>query len=101
MELKPVAKRFILHWGEMGSSWGVNRTVSQIHALLYIAGRPMHAEEISETLAVARSNVSNSLKELQNWQLIQMVHMMDDRRDHFKASTDVWELFRNVVRERK
>ena len=101
MELKPVAKRFILHWGEMGSKWGVNRTVSQIHALLYIAGRPMHAEEIAETLGVARSNVSTSLKELQNWQLISVVHRMADRRDHFETSTDVWELFRTVVRERK
>jgi len=101
MELKPVAKRFILHWGEMGSKWGVNRTVSQIHALLYISGRPVHAEEISETLGVARSNVSNSLKELQNWQLIHIVHTMNDRRDHFETSTDVWELFRTVVRERK
>ncbi len=101
MELKPVAKRFILHWGEMGSTWGVNRTVSQIHALLFIAGRPMHAEEISETLGVARSNVSNSLKELQNWRLIQVVHLMSDRRDHFQTTTDVWGLFRTVVSERK
>lgn len=101
MELKPVAKRFVLHWGEMGSKWGVNRTVSQIHALLFIAGRPMHAEEIAETLGVARSNVSTSLKELQNWELIRVVHQMDDRRDHFETTTDVWELFRTVVRERK
>ena len=101
MELKPVAKRFILHWGEMGSKWGINRTVSQIHALLYFAGRPMNAEEIAETLEVARSNVSTSLKELQNWQLINVVHMMSDRRDHFETSTDVWALFRTVVRERK
>jgi DNA-binding transcriptional regulator GbsR (MarR family) len=101
MELKPVAKRFILHWGEMGSKWGVNRTVSQIHALLYITGHPMHAEEISETLGVARSNVSTSLKELQSWKLIRVVHMMSDRRDHFETSTDVWELFRVVVAERK
>jgi DNA-binding transcriptional regulator GbsR (MarR family) len=101
MELKPVAQRFVLHWGEMGSKWGVNRTVSQIHALLYIAGRPMHAEEISETLLVARSNVSTSLRELQSWKLIQVVHMMSDRRDHFQTSTDVWELFRIVVNERK
>lgn len=101
MELKPIAKRFILHWGEMGSRWGVNRTVSQIHALLYFAGRPMHAEEIAETLGVARSNVSTSLKELQNWQLINVIHMMSDRRDHFETSTDVWALFRTVVRERK
>ncbi len=101
MELKPVAKRFILHWGEMGSKWGVNRTVSQIHALLYIVGRPMNAEEISETLGVARSNVSTSLKELQNWQLVNVVHIMSDRRDHFETSTDVWHLFRTVVLERK
>lgn len=101
MELKPVAKRFVLHWGEMGSKWGVNRTVSQIHALLFIAGRPMHAEEITETLGVARSNVSTSLKELQNWELIRTVHLMADRRDHFETTTDVWDLFRTVVRERK
>jgi DNA-binding transcriptional regulator GbsR (MarR family) len=101
MELRPVARRFILHWGEMGSKWGINRTVSQIHALLYFAGRPLHAEEIAETLGVARSNVSNSLKELQSWKLIHVVHLMSDRRDHFETSTDVWELFRTVVRERK
>ncbi|HEV3316605.1 MAG TPA: MarR family transcriptional regulator [Candidatus Angelobacter sp.] len=101
MELRPVARRFILHWGEMGSKWGINRTVSQIHALLYFAGRPLHAEEIAETLGVARSNVSTSLKELQSWKLIHVVHLMSDRRDHFETSTDVWELFRTVVRERK
>lgn len=101
MKLNPVAQRFVLHWGEMGSRWGVNRTVSQIHALLYLAGRPMPADEIVETLEVARSNVSNSLKELQNWKLISVVHLMGDRRDHFTTSTDVWELFRTVVSERK
>ena len=101
MKLKPVAERFVLHWGEMGSKWGVNRTVSQIHALLYISGRPMHAEEIADTLAVARSNVSTSIKELQNWNLIHVVHVMGDRRDHFQTTTDIWELFRTVVRERK
>jgi len=101
MKLNPVSQRFILHWGEMGSKWGVNRTVSQIHALLYLAGKPMPADEIAETLGVARSNVSNSLKELQNWKLIQVVHVMGDRRDHFSTSTDVWELFRIVVSERK
>jgi DNA-binding transcriptional regulator GbsR (MarR family) len=85
----------------MGSKWGINRTVSQIHALLYFAGRPLHAEEIAETLGVARSNVSTSLKELQSWKLIHVVHLMSDRRDHFETSTDVWELFRTVVRERK
>ena len=101
MKLNPIAQRFVLHWGEMGSKWGVNRTVSQIHALLYLAGKPMPADEISETLEVARSNVSNSLRELQNWNLINIVHVMGDRRDHFATSTDVWELFRTVVRERK
>jgi len=101
MKLNSVSQRFVLHWGEMGSKWGVNRTVSQIHALLYLAGKPMAADEIAETLEVARSNVSNSLKELQNWKLISMVHVMGDRRDHFATSTDVWELFRTVVSERK
>ena len=101
MKLNPVAERFILHWGEMGSKWGVNRTVSQIHALLYLAGKPMAADEIVETLGVARSNVSNSIKELLNWKLISVAHVMGDRRDHFVTSTDVWELFRIVVSERK
>lgn len=101
MKLNPVSERFVLHWGEMGSKWGVNRTVSQIHALLYLAGRPLPADEIVETLGVARSNVSNSLKELQNWKLIKVVHVMGDRRDHFETSTDVWELFRVIVQERK
>jgi DNA-binding transcriptional regulator GbsR (MarR family) len=99
--LSPVAQRFVLHWGEMGSRWGVNRTVSQIHALLYLSGRPMHAEEISDVLVVARSNVSNSLRELQNWNLVRVVHLLGDRRDHFETSHDVWDLFRTVVRERK
>ena len=101
MNLNPVAQRFILHWGEMGSKWGVNRTVSQIHALLYLTGKPLPAEDIADTLEVARSNVSTSLKELQNWNLIHVMHMMGDRRDHFTTSGDVWELFRTVVRERK
>jgi len=101
MELKPIAERFILHWGEMGSRWGVNRTVAQIHALLYLAGRPMDAEEILETLGVARSNVSNSLKELQAWRLVRVVHLMGDRRDHFETSSDVWELFKLIVEGRK
>lgn len=101
MELKPVSQRFVLHWGEMGSMWGVNRTVAQIHALLFVAGRPMHAEEIAETLGVARSNVSNSLRELQNWKLIRTVHLLGDRRDHFDCVAEVWHLFKTVVSERK
>ena len=101
MELQGVSERFVLHWGEMGSRWGVNRTVAQIHALLYLAARPMHAEEITETLGVARSNVSNSLKELQGWNLVRVVHVRGDRRDHFETSTDVWELFKLIVAGRR
>jgi DNA-binding transcriptional regulator GbsR (MarR family) len=99
--LSPISRRFVMHWGEMGSRWGVNRTVAQIHALLYLSGRPLHAEEISEILLVARSNVSNSLRELQNFNLVRVTHLVGDRRDHFETSKDVWELFRTVVRERK
>jgi DNA-binding transcriptional regulator GbsR (MarR family) len=101
MELTDISRKFIVHWGEMGTAWGVNRTVSQIHALLFFHGRPLHAEDISDTLGVARSNVSNSLKELLNWNLIRSTHMLGDRRDYFETSLDVWELFRTVVRERK
>ena len=96
--LSPVSRRFVLHWGEMGSRWGVNRTVAQIHALLFLSGRPMHAEDIADILAVARSNVSTSLRELMG---LHLVHLHGDRRDHFETSKDVWELFRTVVRERK
>ena len=99
--LSPLSRRFVLHWGEMGSRWGVNRTVAQIHALLFYSGRPMHAEEITEILAVARSNVSTSLRELVNLNLARTVHLHGDRRDHFETSKDVWELFRTVIRERK
>lgn len=101
MELTDISRRFVVHWGEMGTAWGVNRTVAQMHALLFFHGKPLHAEEISDTLGVARSNVSNSLKELLNWNLIRTTHILGDRRDYFDTSTDVWELFRTVVRERK
>jgi DNA-binding transcriptional regulator GbsR (MarR family) len=101
MELTEVARRFVLHWGEMGSAWGVNRSVAQIHALLFFHGKPLHAEEIADTLGIARSNVSTSLKELQNWNLIRITHLLGDRRDYFETSLDVWTLFRTVVRERK
>lgn len=101
MELTPTSERFILHWGEMGARWGVNRTVAQIHALLYLSERALTADEIVETLGVARSNVSNSLKELQSWQLVKVVHVMGDRRDHFDTSKDVWELFRLIVAGRR
>ena len=101
MKLTPIAERFILHWGEMGSRWGVNRTVAQIHALLYLLGRPVAADEIADTLGVARSNVSNSLKELQSWRLARVVHVMGDRRDHFETSTDIWDLFKLIVEGRR
>jgi DNA-binding transcriptional regulator GbsR (MarR family) len=101
MNLSPPLSRFVLHWGEMGARWGVNRSVAQIHALLYLAGRPLHAEEICESLAIARSNVSASLRELQSWGLVRLVHRSDDRRDHYETSTHVWELMRTIVRERQ
>jgi DNA-binding transcriptional regulator GbsR (MarR family) len=101
MNLTPTVSRFVLHWGEMGARWGVNRSVAQIHALLFITGRPMHADELVEALEIARSNVSTSLRELQAWQLVRLVHIAGDRRDHFETSTDVWELLRTVVRERQ
>ena len=99
--LGPAGRRFVLHWGEMGWRWGVNRTVAQLHALLFLLGRPMHAEEIADTLQVARSNVSNSLRELENWRLVRVVHLTGDRRDHYETAQDPWELLRIIVRERK
>jgi len=84
--LSAIAQRFVLHWGEMSSRWGVNRTVAQIHALLYLRGQPMHAEGIAETLGVARSNVSVSLRELENWGLVRVVHLLGDRRDHYETA---------------
>src|SRR5215210_1795490 len=101
MQLTPLMQKFILHWGEMGTRWGINRTVAQIHALLYLSPRPMHAEEIAQTLSVARSNVSNSLRELQGWGIVRVAHVMGDRRDHFESLKDVWEMFRVVLDERK
>src|SRR3954468_1947142 len=100
-KLSPVQQKFILHWGEMGTRWGINRTVAQIHALLYISPMPLHAEDIANTLQVARSNVSTSLKELQGWGIVRLVHVLGDKRDHFESMKDVWELFRIVLDERK
>lgn len=99
--LSPVQQKFILHWGEMGTKWGINRTVAQIHALLFISPKPVNAEEIAATLNVARSNVSNSLKELQGWGIVKRVHVLGDSRDHFESMKDVWEMFRVVLDERK
>jgi DNA-binding transcriptional regulator GbsR (MarR family) len=101
MQTTPAMRRYILHWGEMGTRWGVNRTVAQIHALLYLADRPLHAEEIVETLAVARSNASTSLKELLSWSLIRLVHLDGDRRDHFEAKADPWDMLDLIVEGRK
>ena len=94
-------KRYVLHWGEMGTRWGVNRTVAQIHALLYLAPSPLPAEEIAETLSVARSNVSTSLKELQSWGLVTIAHVMGDRRDHFAIKGDTWAMLTTIMEERK
>ena len=101
MKLTETMEKFILHWGEMGTRWGVNRTVAQIHALLYLSEEPMDAESITETLGVARSNVSNSIKELQSWGLVTAVHVLGDRRDHFNSHKDLWEITRIIMNERK
>ncbi len=101
MQLSPITERFVLHWGEMGSRWGVNRTVAQIHALLFVHAAPLTAEDMADTLNIARSNVSNSLRELMSWNLIRTTHVLGDRRDFFETSGDVWELMRVIVRERK
>jgi len=100
-DLSPTLQKFVLHWGEMGTRWGVNRTVAQIHALLFVSPTPLTAEEIAETLAVARSNVSTSLRELQAWGLVRVVHILGDRRDHFQALQDVWEMFQLILDGRK
>lgn len=102
IETMPEAvRRFILHWGDMGQQWGVNRSIAQIHALLYITEHPLPADTISETLGIARSNVSNSLKELLGYKIVRRVPMSGDRRDHFCAETDVWELARRIAAVRK
>ena len=99
--LSPVTQKFVLHWGEMGARWGINRTMAQIHALLFLSEKPLHAEDICDLLGVARSNVSTSLRELQNWQVVKITHVMGDRRDHFEAIKDVFEMFRTIAIERK
>jgi len=101
MKLDPVIEKLVLHWGEMGSRWGISRMVAQIHALLYFSPKPLPADEITEALGVARSHVSNSLKELQTWGVVKVVHVMDDRREHFQSIKDVWQLFEILLDERK
>ncbi|MDO4878649.1 MAG: MarR family transcriptional regulator [Neisseria sp.] len=100
MKLNPITEKFVLHWGEMGSHWGVNRSVAQIHALLFIIGRPMNAEEICDTLNMARSNVSNSIRELHSLKLVHTVHQFGDRRDYFATSDDVWVLVKTIAEQR-
>lgn len=99
--LTPVAQKFILHWGEMGARWGINRTVAQVHALLFLSPHPLPADQIAATLAVARSNVSTCLRELQGWGIVRVVHVLGDRRDHFESVKNVWEIFRIISEERK
>jgi DNA-binding transcriptional regulator GbsR (MarR family) len=99
--LTPVTRKFILHWGEMGTRWGINRTVAQVHALLFVSPRPLNADELVEALGVARSNISTSLRELQAWGIVRVVHVQGDRRDHFESLADVWQLFQVIAQERK
>src|SRR6516165_8223529 len=100
-KMPPALERFVLHWGDMGGQWGVNRSVSQIHAVLYLSEQPMTADDIASTLGMARSNVSNSLKELLAWNLIRRVPILGDRRDHFEAETDIWEVAARIAAGRK
>ena len=100
-ELPPIARKFILHWGEMGTRWGINRTVAQVHALLFLSEQPLHAEQICEILSLARSNVSVALKELQGWGIVKLTHLEGDRRDHFESMKDVYEMFRVIMNERR
>lgn len=99
--MPPAVQRFVLHWGEMGQVWGVNRSIGQIHALLYLSGRPLTAEDIADTLGLARSNVSNSLKELLQWNLIRRVQVLGDRRDFYEAEADLWEMVTRIAEGRK
>lgn len=101
MNLNPVMEKLVLHWGEMGARWGISRMVAQIHALLHFSAEPLAADEIVEALGVARSHVSNSLKELQSWGVVKVVHVMGDRREHFQSIKNVWQLFEILLDERK
>ena len=101
MTITPLQEKFILHWGEMGTRWGINRTIAQIHALLYISPEPLPADTIAATLRIARSNVSTSLRELQSWGIVRIVHVRGDRRDHYESLKDVWEMFQTILDQRK
>lgn len=101
MKMTPAVEKYVLHWGEMGTRWGTNRTVAQIQALLYLSPKPLRADQICELLSVARSNVSTSIRELQGFGLVRMTHVLGDRRDYFESLHDVWELFRVIIEQRK
>lgn len=101
MQMTPAVEKYVLHWGEMGTRWGTNRTVAQIQALLYLSPKPLRADEIVDLLSVARSNVSTSIRELQSYRLVRMTHVLGDRRDYFESLHDVWELFRVIIEQRK
>lgn len=101
MKMTPAVEKYVLHWGEMGTRWGTNRTVAQIQALLYLSPEPLRADEIVDLLSVARSNVSTSIRELQSYRLVRMTHVLGDRRDYFESLHDVWELFRVIIEQRK
>jgi len=99
--LPPLSREFVSHFGEMGSRWGINRTVGQIYALIFISQRALNADEIAEALEFSRSNVSMGLKELQSWRLVRLKHLPGDRREYFEAPGDVWEIFRVLAEERR
>lgn len=101
MQMTAAVEKYVLHWGEMGTRWGTNRTVAQIQAILYLSPKPLRADEIVELLSVARSNVSTSIRELQSYGLVRMTHTLGDRRDYFESPHDVWELFRVIIEQRK
>jgi len=101
VNLTPLAQKFVLHFGEMGSRWGINRTVGQMYALLYVLGKPLNADEIAEHLQFSRSNVSMGLKELQSWRLVKLLHQPGDRREYFEPPKDVWDIFKALLEERR
>ena len=101
MNLPPLTQRFVMHFGEMGGRWGINRTVGQIYALLYVSSNPLNADEVGEALGFSRSNVSMGLKELQSWNLVRLIHQPNDRREYFQAPEDVWSIFRTLAAERR
>ncbi|WP_394778781.1 GbsR/MarR family transcriptional regulator [Undibacterium sp.] len=100
-QLSPLTQRFILHFGEMGSRWGINRTVGQIYALLYVQSKALNADEIAEALSFSRSNVSMGLKELQSWRLVKLLHKPGDRREYFEPPKDIWDIFKALLEERR